>query len=162
MPFSTDDLETLRRDLTQLPPNRPKSVNNRDAVAALTPELVAAQRRGYSVEDLAQLLSEKGLRMTAGTLKGYLQRARKNKRPRRNAPNGNGAMEAMAPAAPNGGASVVAAKPASEPPSAQVPAPAVVPVAHGVEAGRPTDAAIGKGAGSAASAAAGTGRRPAG
>ena len=68
MAFSTDDLEALRRDLAQLPPARPKSVSNRDAVGALTSELAAAQRLGYSVDDLAQLLSSKGLRMTAGTI----------------------------------------------------------------------------------------------
>jgi hypothetical protein len=79
MAFSTDDLEALRRDLAQLLPNRPKSVSNRDAVGELTSELAAAQRRGYGVEDLAQLLCTKGLRMTAGTLKGYLQQGAKEK-----------------------------------------------------------------------------------
>jgi hypothetical protein len=80
MPFSMDDLEMLRRDLAQLPPNRPKNVSKHDAVGALASELAAAQRLGYSVEELSELLSEKGLHITPGTLRGYLRRTRK-KRP---------------------------------------------------------------------------------
>jgi hypothetical protein len=68
--FRMDDLETLRRDLAQLPPNRPKNVTKHDAVAALIAEPSAAQRRDYSVEELAELRSAKGLVMTPGMLRG--------------------------------------------------------------------------------------------
>ena len=140
MAFSTDDLEALRRDLAQLPPARPKSVSNRDAVGALTSELAAAQRLGYSVDDLAQLLSSKGLRMTAGTLKGYLQQARKKKRPnKKSTTTGNaGAATAGSTSAP----ATVAGQPA--------PAPSVVaaarPAPHAAGEARPAEPAVGKGA----------------
>jgi len=114
MAFSTDDLEALRRDLAQLPPSRPKSVSNRDAVGALTSELAAAQRLGYSVDDLAQLLSSKGLRMTAGTLKGYLQQARKKKRPnKKSATTGNPGAETTATAGTTAAPATTASQPTS-------------------------------------------------
>ena len=81
MPFTMDDLETLRRALSELPANRPRIVSKQNAVAELVTELTAAQRRGYSVEDLAQLLASKGLSLTPGTLRGYLRRMRKKRRP---------------------------------------------------------------------------------
>ena len=143
MAFSTDDLEALRRDLAQLPPARPKSVSNRDAVGALTSELAAAQRLGYSVDDLAQLLSSKGLRMTAGTLKGYLQQARKKKRPnKRSTTTGNPGAATAATAGSTSAPATAAgqAAPASSVPSAARPGP------HAAGEARPAEPAVGKGA----------------
>jgi hypothetical protein len=156
MAFSTDDLEALRRDLAQLPPNRPKNVSNRDAVAALTSEIAAAQRLGYSVDELAQLLSGKGLRMTAGTLKGYLQQARKKKRPYKKT---SANKPPMAPPMADTSPSAATAR-AGEP----TPTPAL-PIGakpNGAVGGRPTDVAIGKEAGAVPTPPAATGRRPAG
>lgn len=142
MAFSTDDLEALRRDLAQLPPARPKSVSNRDAVGALTSELAAAQRLGYSVDDLAQLLSSKGLRMTAGTLKGYLQQARKKKRSQKKSTSSS-KPPMPAPTAP-GSASASAATATEPAVSSSLPTGAK-PAPSGASDPRPTDPAIGKG-----------------
>ena len=143
MAFSTDDLEALRRDLAQLPPARPKSVSNRDAVGALTSELAAAQRLGYSVDDLAQLLSSKGLRMTAGTLKGYLQQARKKKRPnKKSTTTGNPGAATAVTAGSTSAPATAADQPASAP---SFPA-AVRPAPHAAGEARPTEPAVGKGA----------------
>ena len=80
MPLTADDLEILRRELSELPTTRPRTVTKQRAIAELGPELAAAQRRGYTVEDLAQLLADRGLAMTPGTLRGYLRRNRKKRR----------------------------------------------------------------------------------
>jgi hypothetical protein len=80
MPLTADDLEVLRRELSELPTTRPRTVTKQRAIAELAPELAAAQRRGYTVEDLAQLLADRGLAMTPGTLRGYLRRNRKKRR----------------------------------------------------------------------------------
>jgi hypothetical protein len=146
MAFSMDDLETLRRDLAQLPPNRPKIVSKHDAVAALTSELVAAQRLGYSVEELAELLSAKGLAMTPGTLRGYLRRTRK-KRP---APKKVAAVSARADSATATASRAehpVAPRPRSTPPA---PAPSLPPPAPALRSdangpARPADAPVGRG-----------------
>jgi len=84
MLFTTDELEVLRRELSELPATRPRIVSKQKAIAELTAELGAAQRRGYTIEDLAQLLADRGLAMTPGTLRGYLRRNRKKRRPGKN------------------------------------------------------------------------------
>jgi len=77
MPITIEDVEALRRQLTELPRNRPREVNKQEAIALLASELSAAGRRGYKPDDLAHLLSERGLKMNAATLRGYLRRTRK-------------------------------------------------------------------------------------
>ena len=81
MPVTMEELEALRRELSELPANKPRIVSKQNAVAELATELASAQRRGYSVEDLAKLLAAKGLALTPGTLRGYLRRIRKKRRP---------------------------------------------------------------------------------
>jgi len=76
MAVNIEDIETLRRELEALPRHQPQSVSKQDAVALLAKQLGAAQRRGYSAEELAQMLSNKGIAINAATLRGYLQRSR--------------------------------------------------------------------------------------
>lgn len=78
MAITIDDVEAVRRQLAELPRNRPREVTKQEAVTLLSSELGAAKRRGYSPEDLAGLLSEKGITINAETLRGYLRRARRS------------------------------------------------------------------------------------
>jgi hypothetical protein len=78
MPLAADDLAILRRELSELPTTRPRTVTKQRAIAE--PALAPAQRRHYTVEDLAQLLADRGLAMSAGSLRGYLLRNRKRRR----------------------------------------------------------------------------------
>ena len=144
MPFSVDDLEMLRRDLAQLPPNRPKTVSKHAAVVALVSELAAAQRLGYSVEELAELLSGKGLQMTPGTLRSYLRRARKKcpgpKRVAAESADTNtatvAAISAQHPVAPRPRVAPLVPTPSLPPPSPLLEANVGVPVGRGWR-GRP-------------------------
>jgi hypothetical protein len=77
MAITIEDIEALRRRLAELPRNQPREVTKQEAVSLLASELGAARRRGYSPEDLAQLLSEQGVMINAATLRGYLRRKRK-------------------------------------------------------------------------------------
>jgi hypothetical protein len=81
MPISTDDVEALRSILASLPRNQPKQVSKQEAIASLVSELGAAQRRGYSADDLARLMSEKGIEVNGPTLRNCLRRLRKKRRP---------------------------------------------------------------------------------
>jgi hypothetical protein len=80
MGITIDDIEALRRRLTELPRNQPREVSKQEAVTLLATELGAARRRGYSPEDLAQLLSEQGVMINAPTLRGYLRRNRRSRK----------------------------------------------------------------------------------
>ncbi len=80
MPVTIEDIERLREKLAALPQHRPRKVSKHEAVALLTGELAGAQRRGYGVDDLAQLFSESGITINAATLRGYLRQTRKKRK----------------------------------------------------------------------------------
>jgi hypothetical protein len=77
MGVSIEDIEALRRELEALPRHQPQSVSKQDAVALLAKQLGAAQRRGYSADELAQMFANRGISINAPTLRGYLQRSRR-------------------------------------------------------------------------------------
>jgi hypothetical protein len=108
MAITIEDIEALRRRLAELPRNQPREVTKQEAVSLLASELGAARRRGYSPEDLAQLLSEQGVMINAATLRGYLRRKRKARKP--------SASKAAHPPAPSeAGAGSRASAPAPSP-----------------------------------------------
>jgi len=86
MAITIDDIEALRRRLTELPRNQPREVSKQEAVILLASELGAARRRGYSPEELARLMSEQGVAINAATLRGYLRRKRRGRKGRRGTP----------------------------------------------------------------------------
>ena len=77
MKIGITQIETIRAALMALPPapKMPNDGTKRGAVAALAPELLNLRRQGYGLETLAAFLKEKGLAISSGTLKNYLQRA---------------------------------------------------------------------------------------
>jgi hypothetical protein len=119
MSISVDDVEALRSILSSLPRHQPKQVSKQEAIASLVSELAAAQRRGYSADDLARLMSEKGIDINGPTLRNCLRRLRKKRRSR----------DKSKPRQPNG-----ASTPASSP---TVAADKKVPVVAGSEAPKP-------------------------
>jgi hypothetical protein len=80
MPISVDDVEAIRGILSTLPRNEPKHVTKQEAIALLASELCAAQRRGYNAEDLARLISERGIEVNGMALKNYLRQSRKSRK----------------------------------------------------------------------------------
>jgi hypothetical protein len=46
-------------------------------VKELTDEIIALQQRGYTIEEVAESLRERGLEITTPTLKNYLQRVKR-------------------------------------------------------------------------------------
>ena len=98
MPISVDDVEELRSILSALPKHQPKQLSKQEAIASLASELGAAQRRGYSSDELAQLMVEKGIDINGPTLRNCLRRLRKRRRslyPRR-ARHGRSVLSAAA------------------------------------------------------------------
>ncbi len=90
MPYTLEDAEALKAELATMPDadNKKKALTKRGAVAVLSEELRRMHsRKGYSTNELAALLTAKGLAITPQTLRSYL-RAKKvprpgNKRPTR-------------------------------------------------------------------------------
>jgi hypothetical protein len=77
MKITISEIESIRGALSGLPPApRVRTEHTKaGAVTALAPELLELRQRGYGLAALAALLTEKGLPISPGTLKNYLQRA---------------------------------------------------------------------------------------
>jgi hypothetical protein len=96
MAITIDDIEALRRKLAELPRHQAREVSKQDAIALLATELGSARRRGYSPDELAQLLSEQGVAINAATLRGYLRKNRRNRGRRAGTPSTVGTKVAAA------------------------------------------------------------------
>jgi hypothetical protein len=79
-PISKDALEQAQLSLTGLPEKPKAGVALREAVEQMQDAIVGALAKGYSHEDVASLLTEKGVEINAPSLKYYLSRLKKTKR----------------------------------------------------------------------------------
>ena len=74
--ISASELHKIAQSLDALPPHRDASVSKQKAIALLAPELHAMRSKGYSWSEIATLLTNNGLPVTAVALQSYLWRAR--------------------------------------------------------------------------------------
>lgn len=83
--YVLSNVEAIGKELEMLPEmdadDRP--VTTREAVLLLLEQIRTLRKKGYSLEKVSQVLTERGLRITVHTLRGYLQKASKRKRQRR-------------------------------------------------------------------------------
>lgn len=63
----------------KLPPGE-RVLTTREAVAKLTPQIRGMQRRGYTLDQVAEVLKKQGLALKVATLKGYLRPRRRKAR----------------------------------------------------------------------------------
>ena len=76
---TVEDIEAIGAYLDSLPPKESKKrmvENKSEAVALLQKNIEAMRQRGYSLEDIATILSERGVEIASPTLKSYLQRSK--------------------------------------------------------------------------------------
>lgn len=78
MPYTTEHLEAIASKLRDMPPIERKKpeYSKQAAVKMLVKEITTLQKRGYSLEQIAETLRGEGLDVATPTLKNYLQRAR--------------------------------------------------------------------------------------
>lgn len=78
MPITLESIEKLQQSLRELPAVEDKSreLNKQEAVALLVDEVDGLKKKGYSLEKIAELLTEGGFAIKPPTLKSYLSRAR--------------------------------------------------------------------------------------
>lgn len=84
--------------LQQLPEKPREAWSLREAIRQLQDDITLALNRGYTHEEVAKMLSEKGVKISPSSLKSYLAASRKDKEstPRKRAPRGS-RMAAPAP-----------------------------------------------------------------
>src|ERR1022692_2803578 len=101
MGLSRDQVEQLRSTLKAVPkaPAASLDTTKQDAVKLLAREIEGLQRRGYSLEQIAEMLKGGGLVVSTPTLKSYLSRAKTTReRGRQAGPRRKAAGGANAPA----------------------------------------------------------------
>lgn len=78
MKYTIEQLDAIAEKLKQMPPveKRNQEVSKQEAVKVLAKEIVATQKRGYTLEQISEALRGNGLDIATGTLKSYLQRAK--------------------------------------------------------------------------------------
>jgi hypothetical protein len=77
-----NEIERLKDSLADLPALATVEVSKQEAVRLLAPTIHGLQAKGYSLDRIAELVSERGVTIAPTTLKSYLQRVK----PRRKAP----------------------------------------------------------------------------
>ena len=76
---TVEDIEAIGAYLDSLPPKETKKrmvENKSEAVAMLQKNIEGMRQRGYSLEDIATILAERGVEIAGPTLKSYLQRTK--------------------------------------------------------------------------------------
>ena len=88
-------VDAIRADLAALPPKdeSAREVSRLEAIVRMRGEVVALRERGYSWQEVAEVVSSKGCRVTAATLKTELSRkgTRSRSKKRERPPVGSGA-----------------------------------------------------------------------
>jgi len=77
MGITIEQVETIAARLRTLPPieNKKQVVSKQESIRMLTGEIAALRERGYTLEQVAELLTANHLEIGAPTLKSYLQRS---------------------------------------------------------------------------------------
>lgn len=79
---TVEQAEALAEKLRSLPAveNKKRVISKAEEIKLLANEIAAMQGRGYTIQQVAEILTGNGLDIGAGTLKSYLQRAKGEKR----------------------------------------------------------------------------------
>lgn len=118
MPKSTirlTDVENARRALEQAPDPSVDEINKRDAVRALADPIHAAQRRGYRLEAIAELLAKNGITISLVLLRKYLGEASTSTASRKKRRKPAARSTTNTPQAPKESSSPSTAAPSPEP-----------------------------------------------
>ena len=77
MAITIEKVEAIAAKLRAMPPveNKKREISKQESIKLLTGEITAMRERGYTLEQIAALLTEDELQIGAPTLKSYLQRA---------------------------------------------------------------------------------------
>lgn len=78
MAITVEQVERIAEKLRALPPieNKKRVVSKQESIKMLTGEIAGLRERGYTLEQIAELLTADQLEIGAPTLKSYLQRTK--------------------------------------------------------------------------------------
>lgn len=77
MKYTKEQIETIASELRNMPPIKANhGYSKQEAIKMLAKEIASLQKRGYTLDQVAETLSGKGISIATPTLKNYLQRAK--------------------------------------------------------------------------------------
>jgi hypothetical protein len=78
MDFTLESTTRLAEELRAIPPKDPakRRLDKQAVINEIKQEVIALQQRGYTIEEVAEMLRGRGFEITTPTLKNYLQRAK--------------------------------------------------------------------------------------
>lgn len=77
MKYTQEKIDKIERKLLEMPEVKSKKEHSKqETVKILYKAISEMQKRGYTLEQIAETLSGEGLQITTPTLKSYLQRAK--------------------------------------------------------------------------------------
>lgn len=81
MKYTEDQIEAIAKKLREMPPvEKKKQYSMQEAVRLLAKEIALLQKRGYTLDQISEILRGEGLSIATPTLKSYLQRAKPAKK----------------------------------------------------------------------------------
>jgi hypothetical protein len=80
MGYRKEDIERLNASLAELPELSNFEVTKLEAVRLLKSTIRGLQAKGYRLDKIAEVVSARGVNITATTLKNYLHRAKPRRR----------------------------------------------------------------------------------
>lgn len=81
MKYTTEQLEQIAAKLQAMPPvEKKKEHSKQESVRILKKEIVSLQKRGYTLEQVAEALRGEGFEISTPTLKSYLQRTKRTRK----------------------------------------------------------------------------------
>ncbi len=93
--YSLEKIDAIAKKLQSLPPIEKKQpdLTKSESIKKLSKEITELQKRGYTLEQIAESLSGEGLTITTPTLKSYLQREKQGKTKKTKEPSKTTAIE---------------------------------------------------------------------
>lgn len=78
MALTIEKIEKIAEKLRAMPPveNKQRQASNQEAIKLLAKEIKGMQQRGYTLEQIADVLKSNEIAVAAPTLRSYLQRAK--------------------------------------------------------------------------------------
>ena len=78
--FRKDAVDSLQNTLNELPEKTRDTMSARESVQYLSNEIQSALMRGYTLQEITEIMRDNGIELSAGTVRSYLTR---RKRPAR-------------------------------------------------------------------------------
>jgi hypothetical protein len=89
MGYRKEDIERLNASLAELPELSNLEVTKQEAARLLESTIRGLQAKGYRLDKIVELVSARGVNITATTLKNYLHRAKPRRRAGGKSPRGS-------------------------------------------------------------------------